>query len=334
MSGIAIAAFTIPGSVAPLASWVSEASVRMCAISTSSATINAGTRIPFPASRGIRQRYGPTRSTFMDPEYRSSCRGRLHDGRAAAVEPGQTGHGDGHADDARELRDAEGAEPEAVQPDRFDREAPDRVEADVAEEQRPRTVPETRAEHQHEEQEHEQVPQRLVEERRMEEVGLREARRPVRRRDVELPRQGGRPAERLFVEEVPPAADGLSDGDAGRRRVETAQDRQAPPMGEPEPHDGPGDEPAVDGEAALPDRDDLRRVLAVVIPVEDHLVDPGPHQPGENRPLRDADEVLGRQSFAPCLSVPQPEADDDGGGHQDAVPADDEGTELKGDRAG
>src|SRR5205809_1033535 len=56
MSGIASAALTIPGRVAPLAICSSEASLRMEVSRRSSATTRPGTRIPRPASRGIRQR--------------------------------------------------------------------------------------------------------------------------------------------------------------------------------------------------------------------------------------------------------------------------------------
>src|SRR6266542_378527 len=66
MSGIASAALTIPGSVAPLASCASAASLRICPINTSSATTSPGTRIPASALRGMRHRYAPTRSTFID----------------------------------------------------------------------------------------------------------------------------------------------------------------------------------------------------------------------------------------------------------------------------
>src|SRR5438876_93733 len=37
-----------------------------CAINTSSATTSAGTRIPAPTSCGMRHKYAPTRSTFIE----------------------------------------------------------------------------------------------------------------------------------------------------------------------------------------------------------------------------------------------------------------------------
>src|SRR5262245_9832683 len=107
----------------------------------------------------------------------------------------------------------------------------------------------------------------------MEVLGRTEPERAVRRRDVELPGQRGRAPERLLVEEVPPSPDCLAENDAGCRDVEATQDGQAPQRGQPHAHQYSDDEPAMDGEAAFPHREDLPRMLAVVIPVEDDLVE-------------------------------------------------------------
>src|SRR5437879_1773550 len=141
MSGIAIAALTMPGNVAPLATCSSDASVRIDSIRWSSATTRPGTRVPRPGSCGTRQSNGPTPTGPPPP---SSCAARGRRGGAAA-RPGHSGHRHEHADDARELRHADRAEPEAVEPEHLDGEAPDRVETDVCEEQRPRARPEPRA---------------------------------------------------------------------------------------------------------------------------------------------------------------------------------------------
>src|SRR3989442_1810554 len=289
MSGIASAALTIPGRVAPLASCSSAASLRMEAIRRSSATTRPGTRIPRPASRGIRQRYGPICSSCMAPGLAGGER------RCAATFAGHARHGDDDAEHARELRHAVGAEPEAVEPECLDREATDRVEADIAEEERARAAGEARAEPGGEEPEHHEVPDRLVEEGRVEILVLAEAERAVWRRDVEPPRKIRRSAERLFVEEVPPASDRLAERDRGGRDVETAEDRKPPVVRQPRADEGTQDQPAVDREPALPDGDDLPWVPAVVIPVEENLVEPRSHEAREDRPLPAADDVVGRQ---------------------------------------
>src|SRR2546421_433863 len=107
----------------------------------------------------------------------------------------------------------------------------------------------------------------------MEVLELAVAGRPVGWRDVELPGKIGGPPEGLFVEEVSPAADDLADGHARRRDVEGSQHGQLPAIREPRADQGPHDEAAVDGEAALPHRDDLAGIAAVIIPVEGHLVE-------------------------------------------------------------
>src|SRR5438128_2230977 len=156
--------------------------------------------------------------------------------RGATAHPGHARHGNDDAEHARELRHAVGAEPEAVEPKRFDREAADRVEADVGEEERARAAGESRAEHADEEPEHHEVPERLVEEGRVEKLVLAEAEWAVRGRDVELPEQVRRLPEGLLVEEVPPTPDRLSERDGGGCDVEAAQHRKPPAVRAPRAH--------------------------------------------------------------------------------------------------
>src|SRR5262245_53892674 len=156
----------------------------------------------------------------------------------------------------------------------------------------------------------------------------------MRWRDVELPGKVGGTTEGLLVEEVAPASDGLADGQAGRGHVEPAEHGQSPQVREPGAHQRAHDEPAVDGEPALPDRDDLRGIAAVVVPVEDDLVETCPHQTGQDRPLPGADDVISGQPFSLRLPMTEPESDHDGAGHEDAVPANDERTDLESNRSG
>src|SRR5262249_60850981 len=110
MSGIAIAALTIPGSVAPLAICSSEASLLIDSMRRASATTRPGTRMPRLASRGIRQRYGPTRSSCILLLSRSAGSRR----RGTAVRPPHPDQRDEQTQDAGELRDAEGAATEGA----------------------------------------------------------------------------------------------------------------------------------------------------------------------------------------------------------------------------
>src|SRR5262249_36307440 len=215
----------------------------------------------------------------------------------------------------------------------LDSEAADRVEADVREEQRAWPLPESRAQQADQQQEHREVPQRLVEERRVEEVELRVAERAMLGRDVELPRQIGRSAEGFFVEEIPPSADGLPEHHRWRGDVEPAQNRNPPAVREPRADQRPDDEAAVHRESTSPHRDDLRRMAAVVVPVEDALVEPRARESRQDRPLPGADDVVGRQTFALGFAIAEPEPDDDRGGHEDAVPTNHDRTDLERDRA-
>ncbi len=163
------------------------------------------------------------------------------------------------------------------------------------------------------------------------ELGVAE--RAVLGRDVELPRQIGRTAEGFIVEEVAPPADRLAEYHVGPHDIEAAQDRELPPVREPHTEQRPHDQAAVHGEPAFPDGDDLPRIPAVVIPVEGDLVEPRTDQTGQDRPLPGADDVVGRKIVSLGLAVAEPESDDDRGGHENAVPADDDRTDLERDRA-
>src|SRR5205814_4144903 len=98
-----------------------------------------------------------------------------------------------------------------------------------------------------------EVPDALVEEGRLEGGVLLVAGRPVDEVDLQRPRLRRRLAEELLVEPVAPAADRLSDQDAGRHRVE---DRGHPdalgPRADPDT-DGTERDRAPDAEAAAPD---------------------------------------------------------------------------------
>ena len=108
-----------------------------------------------------------------------------------------------------------------------------------------------------------EVPEGFVEERRV------NHRATV---DRHAPRQAGRAAVRLAVDEVAPAADALADEQAERRKVAQARKRQLLDPAVHEKADERADNAAVDGDAALPDGDDFARVLGVVAPLEHHVV--------------------------------------------------------------
>src|SRR5206468_3325994 len=156
------------------------------------------------AGRRVRRDAPEVRTDLLDAHRPPRGSARRHR-RGAMPRPREADHGHEHAEHARELRHAKVAEPEAVEPQRLDGEAPDRVEADVAEEERARVLAQRRAQPADQRDEDGEVPDRLVQERRVEVLELPEARRPMRGRDVELPRHVGRPTDVAWKLYISPA---------------------------------------------------------------------------------------------------------------------------------
>src|SRR5262252_9388096 len=188
----------------------------------------------------------------------------------SAPHPAEAADRDQDARETRELGDAEGPQPEAVEPQGLDGESPDRIETDIPEGEPSRPVAPARPEPGHEYDEHAEVPQRFVEKRRMEALHAFVLERPPSGRDEEAPRQIGRPPECFLVEEVPPPPDGLRQRDTGRGDVERAPHREPATYRHERPHGNARDEPAVDGEPTFPHRGDLLPVGTEVVPVECH----------------------------------------------------------------
>ena len=82
-------------------------------------------------------------------------------------------------------------------------------------------------------------------------------------------------AEGLPVEEIAPAADALADQQAQRHDVQIGRQLLLLHLGEEQQAQGGADDAAVDGDAALPDVESGNRVVLVVVPLEDHVVDSG-----------------------------------------------------------
>src|SRR5262245_48076226 len=169
---------------------------------------------------------------------------------------------------------------------------------------------------------------------------LAEAGRAMSRRDVELPGHVRWAAEGFLVEEIPPAADRLAQDDRRPRDIERAQDRYSPFPREQHADERSHDEAAVNREPTLPDCRNLPRMLAVIVPLEDHLVRARAEEPGEDRPLPDVDDVVGRQLVTARLAMAPPQPEHDRRGHENAVPAHGERAEpedlwnLESDRPG
>src|SRR3972149_4251430 len=197
-------------------------------------------------------------------------------------------------DPAGQLGDPDRAEHEAVGPEPLDDQPPHGVEPEVHPEEARRRPRDPAAKHPEEGGGDQEIPARFVEER------------AVRRGNVELPGQRRGGAERLLVEEVAPATDPLPQRQARGDDVEVAGQGQALPPGVAASEEQPPEESAVDGQAALPHRDDLRQRAAVVVPVEGDVVEPRPNEPAQEGQLRGLEELFGVQAPAAGVAVAKP----------------------------
>ena len=157
----------------------------------------------------------------------------------------------------------------------------------------------------------------------MEVLVVHEGWRPARLRDVELPRQVGRPPERLLVEEVAPPADRLREQEGRRHDVQIGEKRQplGPDVGTA--REQPRDEAPVDRQATLPDREHPPpRLRLVVVEVEEDVVEPGADQAADQGDLRRLEKVVGGLAAASGLAGREPEPECHRRRDEHAVPPD------------
>src|SRR5215470_12773263 len=252
-------------------------------------------------------------------------------GAGSAQEQRHPDESEGHSHHARELGDANGPEHEGVGAQRFREETAHRVEPQIRQEQRARRSLEPLAKNHHEEKEHREVPERLVEERGMEVLVLRVLDGPMRWRDEKPPRQVRRRAEGLLVEEVAPAADGLTEGEARRCDVQVRDGGQPARERVTTAHEETADNAAVNGESALPYREDFSRVTEVVVEVEHDVIQSRADEPAEETELRGLEHAIGIETAATRLAIGEPEPETHRARHEDAVPAEAQGTNLESD---
>ncbi len=200
-----------------------------------------------------------------------------------------------------------------VDPHVLDPAAPDGVGHDVQSERPAMTQPEL-AVHPHHEPRGAEVPQTLVQERRMERVVLAVAGDPVRRVDLQPPRQVGRPAVELLVEVVPPPSDPLCDHDGWCEGVGQRGEPDAVPATPDVGTERTERHRAPDPQSAAPDVERGPRVLPrleVQLRVGDHVVQPGSDQSERHRPDRDVTDGAGTAAPLPPPPVAVPDRDDD-----------------------
>ena len=141
------------------------------------------------------------------------------------------------------------------------------------------------------------------------------------------PGQVRQATEGLPVDEVGPAADDLAQQQTHDGQVCQSAQRDLFVSGEDEGHQGPGDDGAVDGDAAVPDGDDPAPVqspggVSVEVQVEKDVIDAGTQDAAGHRPENEVQHVVLRQAIALGLTHAQQQPRQETEGQDDAVPVD------------
>ena len=141
------------------------------------------------------------------------------------------------------------------------------------------------------------------------------------------PGQVRQAAEGLPVDEVGPAADDLAQEKPHDRQVRHGAEGDFFKPGEEEGGQGPGDDGAVDSDAAVPDGDDPAPVqgaigVPVEVQIEDDIIDAGAQDAAGHCPENEVQHVVLRQAVALGLLHAQQQSRQKAQGQDDAVPVD------------
>lgn len=79
-------------------------------------------------------------------------------------------------------------------------------------------------------------------------------------------------AERFLIDKVAPAANRLAKDQTGYGKVDERKKRELLGFGEDQRGEKPADHAAVDGEAALIDREDFQQIVRVILPFERNVI--------------------------------------------------------------
>ena len=99
----------------------------------------------------------------------------------------------------------------------------------------------------------------------------------------------------FHIEIVAPPSDGLRQQHAGGQHIRQRQKVQLFPPGIKKHGQHPAENPAVDGNAALPDIQNRNGIRPELVETHEHVVEPRAHNPGGDRPQGQIDDrVLGQ----------------------------------------
>ena len=215
------------------------------------------------------------------------------------------------ADDSEELRDADRADIQAVRAQALDPCAAGAVPCGI--EQRDLALEPAFFRIEMQQDEAGEVPEGLIEEGRVDHALAV---------DGHAPGEGRRAAVGLAVDEIAPAADALADEQAERREIAQARERELFDAAVHEQADERADDAAVDSDAALPDGDDLARVLRVVAPFENDVVDTRADDAEGHADDEAVGEVIRGDAEVLRPGIDVERGEDKAGADDDAVPVD------------
>ena len=139
--------------------------------------------------------------------------------------------------------------------------------------------------------------------------------------ELHAPGQVGDAAEGLLVDKIAPPADALSQNHAGRRHVEHLEEGELFGAAIDEKADHPGQNGAVDGDAALPNGNHVVKGVVAVEGGED-IIHPGAHDGHRRGDEHEIDDVVLIQPVFPGQAQRQQHPQQKGGGDKHAVPVD------------
>ena len=158
--------------------------------------------------------------------------------------------------------------------------------------------------------------------------------RPVRRIDLEAPRQVGRLPEELLVPPVADPSDRLRHEQAGREAVGEQPHVRPGALRDEAADEAPEGDPAPDAEAALPDRDRPPPLVGHLVPARREVVEPRADDAGADAPDGTAEDQVPVAAAVDEPGAGDPDADADRGEQRQPVHVDRQRPEVDGAAAG
>lgn len=151
--------------------------------------------------------------------------------------------------------------------------------------------------------------------------------------DENSPRQVCGSSEGLLVKEVTPAPDSLAEDEARGADISNLPEGNSLQVGMNERRNNSSDNCPMNCEAAVPEGEDLRHIVPVLIPGEDDIIESGPYD-GAYKHVK---EEIVDELDAHCLPFGLPACQDQSENHpshdKHSIPSDAQGADLEDYRA-